>query len=89
MGIGDSRKALIPFSRKAILALLRKENAKGYFVLNDEKEDEAGSVYILQRWSDKWQAYVDVSRRGNIVFKISTMVTNVASLLDVLNMNGG
>ena len=64
--IGDSRKAIAPFSSEAILDLLRKEDANGYLVLDDVEKDEDGSAYILQRWSDKWQTYVDVSHLGEI-----------------------
>ena len=47
--IGDSRK-VIDLSREALLDLLRKEDAKGYFLLDDEEEDADGSPYILQRY---------------------------------------
>ena len=51
--IGDSRKAVAPFSKEIIVDLL---DDKGYFVLDDEEDD--GSPYILHRWSDKWHSYV-------------------------------
>ena len=67
--MGESRRVLSPFSESSLLDLLKKEDERGYFVLDKEEiqPDEDANLYFIQRWIQKWDSFVNVSHLSEIV----------------------
>ena len=50
------------------LPSLKEEDKRGYFVFdNEEVPDENANGYIIQRWIQKWDSFVNVSHFSNIL----------------------
>ena len=66
LGIGESRKELIVGRDRLVytieqeLGRLGKDGVLAYFSCNPGNRLSAKEVYILQRWDEKWGAYLDV-----------------------------
>ncbi len=59
--IRGSRRPLKPFTEKAVLDIVKSLDKEAFISLSDSVDDDlGGSPYILQRWSAKWNTYVDV-----------------------------